>query len=148
MILYKTWCIANLDFPTGPNKNTLLDILMALRLNNLLNQSLFINVDKHWSGNGHIILFLSQSEQEALLMIGNLIPYLTHHEGEWISTLFSAKSLGSNIDNIWDVKKICVIGAYSAEFDFAAEDNPIISAAIKFMHIAIGKPSIGIPAIN
>ena len=41
-----------------------------------------------------------------------------------------------------------MIDAYNAEFDVAADDHPIISAAIKFMYIATGKPSIGISTTN
>ena len=64
------------------------------------------------------------------MMIGNFIPYLIYHAGKMIETLFSTESLEINSGNKWDKKRGCVNGAYDDEFDYTAEDGPIISPAI------------------
>ena len=93
------WCISNLDFKSGPESKTLRDILLKLRVSNLPDQHLFITNDTHWTGDDHSFRYLPQFEQDARLMIGNLIPYLSHHEEEWIRTLFSSKCLEANVGN-------------------------------------------------
>ena len=85
-----------MDFKSGPESKTLRGILMALQVNNLPDQPLFINMYKHWTGDRHSFSYLPQFEQEAGLMIGNLILYLSHREEELIRNFFSAKSVEVN----------------------------------------------------
>ena len=66
-------------------------------------------------------------------MITNLIPYLIHHEGECITSFFSPDDLTKNAGNILDVERGCVYGAYDEEFDFATEEDTMITAAIAHM---------------
>ena len=81
-------------------------------------------------------IFYLKFEQEARMMIGNFIPYLIYHEGKWIETLFSAESLMANSGNKWDENRGYIKWAYDNEFDYTAEDDPIISAIIEYMPIA------------
>ena len=73
------------------------------------------------------------------MMIDNFITYLFNHEGKWTKTLFSAESLEANIGNTWDENRGCAKGAYHDEFIYAAEDEPTISATIKYMSISGSK---------
>ena len=41
VVLSETWCIANLDFKSGPEYKTLHDFLMALRVSNLPDQPFY-----------------------------------------------------------------------------------------------------------
>ena len=87
-------------------------------------------MDKHWSGNGHSLHLLPQLEQEARLMTNNLIPYIKVYYGKWATSLFSAEFIAASSGNTWDEERDCIIGTYDDEFDFAAEDDPNLTAII------------------
>ena len=95
----ETWCISNLYFPAGPKKKTLHEIIMAIKVKDMLDQPLFLNVDKYWSGNGYSLHLLPQFEQETTMMIGNFIPYVIYHEDQWIEALFSTEFLMASSGN-------------------------------------------------
>ena len=78
---------------------------MELKVSTIPDQPLSLNVNKHWSGNGHNLYFLPQFEKEARLMISNFIPYLTPYEGEYVRLFFSAEVIISNTGNTWDTEK-------------------------------------------
>ena len=80
-------------------------------------------------------------------MIGSFIPYLFYHEGTWIKKLFSVESLIANSGNKWNEKRGYVKGAYNDEFDYVADDNSIISAAIEYISISDSK-TINLNALN
>ena len=98
----ETWSISSLGFPAVPQKNTLRHITMSLRSKKVTDQPLFINVNKNRSGNGYSLHFLLQFEQEARLMVKNSIPYITHHYGEWTTSLFSTEAIASSGGDTWD----------------------------------------------
>ena len=109
---------------------------MALKVNDTPYHPIFLNIDKHWTGNGHILHLLPQFKQETRMILGNFILYLIYHKGKWIETLFSAESLIVKSENKLDEKRGFVKGFYENEFNYTSEDNPIILAAIKYISIS------------
>ena len=63
-------------------------------------------------------------------MINNVIPYIVCHSGKWWTSLFSTEAITTSVKNMRDTEKYDEIGVYHEEFEFAAEDDPNLTAAI------------------
>ena len=63
-------------------------------------------------------------------MINNFIPFLSHHHGNWITSLYSVEAIAAISENTWDANKECVISAYNNQFEYAAEEDPALTSTI------------------
>jgi hypothetical protein len=116
--------IAHVDWkPSHSDYPTLRDMVMSLSSTIHTNQYLFLSIDYiPWKGL-HYFQYYAHHEEEAQLVIFNLIPILRYLHGDVIENSFSAEAIERARGNVWDPEKKEVVSQQSAEEDFECEDD-------------------------
>ena len=95
---------------------------------------LFLSVDKHfWSSAGYHFQFMPHMEEEATMMMHNLIPVLAYHHGDKVKKYFYPEAVAAAKEDYWDDKLKRVVCNSDLNMDAEDEEDSIgLSMALEF----------------
>ena len=144
------WDIVSLDFRLhfGPQEDanfTLRDFIMRLWVPGTSTR-LFVSVDKHFKGNGHVYYFLPQHEAAARAAISAMLPLLRHHTPdslpfEKLEKFFTPQAVQRSKTFTWNEERKTMISAEDKMLDeldaFESDDDlEIASSELQIMDLA------------
>jgi hypothetical protein len=114
-----TWEIATLDFVDASLGASLRQMIMSIVSTTREGIFLFHSIDPHWQGNGYIVTFLPDLEEEARMILAGLIPFLVfrfpdHSDG--IKAMFTPEAVQRAAEAHWDPTTGSVITAEDGIF--------------------------------
>jgi hypothetical protein len=115
-----TWEISSLDFhDTELDDRSLRDLMMDIPSTDYPHLTLFHSIDPSFKGDGHVVSFLPQMEDEAGAMITGLLTYLLFNgeNNDRIKKFFTVSAVGRSATSHCDIARQCVISEYDTLVD-------------------------------
>jgi hypothetical protein len=104
-----------LDFPDHMlDGRTMRDLIMSIKTKSNPTKSVFVSVDKHYSGNGVLFQFTTRNNYEARARINGMLPFLLSQfpnraQQTQIEKCFSHEALSRAKGSVWDPVRKCVV---------------------------------------
>jgi hypothetical protein len=115
-----TWEISSLDFhDTELDDRSLRDLMMDIPSTDHPHLTLFHSIDPSFKGDGHVVSFLPQMEDEARATITGLLTYLlfNNENNDRIKKFFTVSAVERAASSHWDSARQCVISEYDTLVD-------------------------------
>lgn len=96
---------------------------MAITSLNQPDNSLFHSVDRSYDGRGVVFQFVPESEQQALYIVGALLPFLRQIQGNEVEKYFTPDAIDIHKESTWDVENYQLISADDKMMDMLLTED-------------------------
>lgn len=118
IIVRRSRDIQSLDITDNEHEKSLRDIIMGMKSNSKPTMSVFHSVDPAFNQDDtYVLTFLPEFESQADQILSQLVPYVKHLEGEYVTKFFSSEALSKSEGCEWDVEKGCATSALDKELE-------------------------------
>ena len=118
IIVRRSRYIQSLDITDMEHGKSLRDIIMGMKSKTKPTMSVFHSVDPAFNQDDtYVLAFLPEFESQADQILSQLVPYVKHLEGEYVTKFFSSEALSKSEGCEWDEEKGCATSALDKELE-------------------------------